>query len=526
MLGGDLRENPLFIHIVSIGFEFETHDISKFSLCDNGTDLVNSSLTLRYIPQIGIKRTHHKGTQSVKLLVHSHETEKLYVDEYIQESRPDDNVEDTQFYILNDMGDLDFSDMLVEMYACNRFEESGIDKSDIYKFVSLDNRYHYNLKFIEDGDFSTTCQSFSGVEFICTFLKPERSKNVIIHAFIDACQRIFDHLSKLEPIRGNLLLLDDVQTHTYEKIGFIPHRTLYHYPDTNLYYMQTYDNSDGDYYENPSHMRSLGQAIFIPQMTVGIKATHAVEVIHAFMEKNNTVRRTRSVIEALTIFDTIWKVTKQTFQGIKNDKQKTAFSYFFFIVYTMYYYLRVFVTNKNQIEFFKDSVPILSRYRVRDLFIQLCRLTTRKHAIELCTHPNVEVLLHTQSQTKDVVKTTHKQYGNPEYSLRSYFDFCLKPPRRANTNDWFDFIGVNVFSTNFKIVDPSIIIVENRIFNTEIQLAMQNQANIRFNYGNYGVTLLDLKHYIESVTTVPVTSCGRIICNKKNTHTKKNRRVK
>ena len=46
----------------------------------------------------------------------------------------------------------------------------------------------------------------------------------------------------------------------------------------------------------------------------------------------------------------------------------------------------------------------------------------------------------------------------------------------------------------------------------EIQLAMQNQADIHFTYGNYGTTLLDLKRYIEKITPTPVTSCRRITC--------------
>jgi hypothetical protein len=511
MFGGDLRENPLFIHIVSIGYEFETHDVSKFSLCDNGVDLVNSSLSLRNLPHIGLEHTHHpSNATSVKLRIHN---SKEVVYEYFQEPQSEDNVKETQFYILNDIGDIDFSDMLAEMYNCKQLKEmNGIDKNDLYKFVSSDNQHNYNIKFIEDGDFSIDCESFTGIEFVCTFLKPERHKNVIINTFVDACRRIFNHFSKLERIRGELMILDNVKQKKFEKVGFISNRMLYHYPDTNLYYMQTYDNSDMDYFENPAHKRSLGQAIFIPQMTVGIKATHAVEVVRTFMEKNNTRRRNRSVEGYLYDFDEIWKATKLAFGDSVNDTQRTRFSYFFFIIYTLYYYLRVFVPNKDKYEYFKDSVPILSRYCVSHMFIRLCRMISRKHAMELCTHHAIEELLQTTTQSKKTVKSNNKQYGNPEYSLRSFFDFCLKPPSSSISDDWFEHVGITNFSTHFKIIDPKVIIVENRIFNMEIQLAMQNQSDIHFNYGNYGTTLLDLKRYIEKITPTPVTSCGRITC--------------
>ncbi len=41
MFGGSLDENDIFRKIVSIGYEFETHDIAKFSLHENGYSLIN-----------------------------------------------------------------------------------------------------------------------------------------------------------------------------------------------------------------------------------------------------------------------------------------------------------------------------------------------------------------------------------------------------------------------------------------------------------------------------------------------------
>ena len=45
--GGSLKQNKIFSKILSIGYEFETDDITKLSLHSNDHTLVNSDLTLR-----------------------------------------------------------------------------------------------------------------------------------------------------------------------------------------------------------------------------------------------------------------------------------------------------------------------------------------------------------------------------------------------------------------------------------------------------------------------------------------------
>ena len=44
--GGDLSKHEVFKKNLSIGFEFETHEISKFVLHENGKILINSAFTL------------------------------------------------------------------------------------------------------------------------------------------------------------------------------------------------------------------------------------------------------------------------------------------------------------------------------------------------------------------------------------------------------------------------------------------------------------------------------------------------
>ena len=46
MFGGNLEANEIYKNIKSIGFEFETHDLSKLLLFDDDT-LINTDLTPR-----------------------------------------------------------------------------------------------------------------------------------------------------------------------------------------------------------------------------------------------------------------------------------------------------------------------------------------------------------------------------------------------------------------------------------------------------------------------------------------------
>ncbi len=45
--GGFYSENEVLKKIISIGYEFETHDLAKLSLSENERDLINSGITTR-----------------------------------------------------------------------------------------------------------------------------------------------------------------------------------------------------------------------------------------------------------------------------------------------------------------------------------------------------------------------------------------------------------------------------------------------------------------------------------------------
>ena len=64
-------------------------------------------------------------------------------------------------------------------------------------------------------------------------------------------------------------------------------------------------------------------------------------------------------------------------------------------------------------------------------------------------------------------KTDVKNYGNPHYSLASYFDFFEDPIENedsdATKHDWFEYKGIDANSTKMKIKD-NIILVEFRQF--------------------------------------------------------------
>ena len=53
--GGSLLADKKFKKILSIGYEFETHDLTKLSLHQNKESLINSTLTLRVLHLFSFK---------------------------------------------------------------------------------------------------------------------------------------------------------------------------------------------------------------------------------------------------------------------------------------------------------------------------------------------------------------------------------------------------------------------------------------------------------------------------------------
>ena len=327
-LGGGLVSDKTFKKILSIGYEFETHDITKLSLHKNKKSLINSNLTLRLLGEkmgTGSIKEFDDNYLSVRIPIgktskapiseevaeddmtdedrefmeafkeeyeEDYEKEKMeklqqhendsYL-EYFNEIRKTDNKKSVKFQITNDIGDGDFANMLRE--HCIGL---SIPKNDMYFFKTKSGKI-LDFKFSEE--ISDSCTTFSGVEFVVTYYNPKKENpDVILDTFVDACSRIVDHVANLKKIEGTLMTTDDKKL-AYSPIGVIEDsRCMYHKPGTNLFYMDTYDT------ENTIKLSKLGDVDFVPQMTFRSRAADTLEIMKEILRKDKNLKRGRQVI--------------------------------------------------------------------------------------------------------------------------------------------------------------------------------------------------------------------------------------
>ena len=165
-LGGSLISDKIFKKILSIGYEFETHDLAKLSLHSNKKSIINSDLTLRLLKEkmgmnsitvkddnylsirIPIGKEKRQTLDEVNLdeldelsreflenfgeeeeieALEKHENESYL--EYFSENRKKDNKSTIKFNITNDIGDGDFGNMVED-----HCKGATVPKNDMFVF--------------------------------------------------------------------------------------------------------------------------------------------------------------------------------------------------------------------------------------------------------------------------------------------------------------------------------------------------------------------------------------------------------
>jgi ArsR family metal-binding transcriptional regulator len=437
ILGGSLVSDAVFKKILSIGFEFETGDISKLSLHSNKRTLINSDLSLRTLKiktERGSIKIIDDNHLHVRIPIHKHgktvesserpleeeededmkeflkeledEWEEEYEDEqdekakqekaelekkendsfldYFNENRKSDNKETLKFQITNDLGATSFEDMVKTL--CSK---RTISKNEMYFFKTQKGKL-YNIKFSEDIAKNDVCETFSGVEYVITYYKPKRENpNIIVDTFVDACSRIIDHLGNLKKTNGTLLLIDDKKTH-YTPIGIIENeRSLYRKPGTNLFYMDVYDD------ENTSKIKKLSDIEFIPQMTFRCKTVDAIDIIKKITEVYANFKVSKDLIRdegyGFEELEFLEKIVNGLFEKYNSSAEKkvdlttvtgkTVKTYIFFIIYKVYMFIRYHSKIFSKEDYLKDHLDFASRHPSYDLFKRLKEILKEKYGI-------------------------------------------------------------------------------------------------------------------------------------------------
>ena len=495
MFGGSFEAHPVFKNIISIGFEFETHDLAKFSLHQNGTSLINTSTSLRLLDDglqngdirevdnyllLNYKKKLAKGEPNGEVAVlldtlakkSFHVRSKNKILEFFHENRDTDK--NIAFSDTNDNFDSYFSNML-KILCVN----SNFSKDQMYYFKTLDKVY--DLKFLSE---SVGCQSFSGVEFVVTYFKPVSSPNIIVEMFVDACSRIIDHFGDLTFSKGDLLL--KVKNDKTEIVGNVNYRRLYHKPGTNVFYLDTYD--DYSWYARKGTPQPLSSAGFVPQMTFKCKALHGMEILKEITMMQNHNYSKALIKDMEYTFKEIEKIEKlvdsmieafnlTSSKKIHGDWGKIIKFYLFLIIYKIY----KFVENHNDIllsneDYLKDFLDFNSRHGNYDLYSRIREIMMQKlgvlpfNSIDFYYQPTILKEIYEDveidpskfpANAVDAVLTKKDEhYGDPMYSLRSYFE-CFLKPTMAGEYDWF--AKFDRYSTSFPLKDDEVLI-ENRSF--------------------------------------------------------------
>ena len=383
-VGGDINKYSIFRHIKSIGFEIETTDLIKFTVekYKKREILVNSALT-----NIDLEYGYFDENEYTDII----DTPEL------------------KFKITNDSAeDSAFNEELESLFDTHKDDddcEKVIFKLSIPKNEHL-KQTKYDIKIREPDLELHNCSSFTDVEWIITYYKPEMSKNVILNTFYNSMVLLRDHLSKLKTIHNSKLYYLN-EENKYVKYENAKINQVYILPGTTLVY---YNNSiyDVKNYDINENLKIVVQMTFscdilyvfrIMKKLLSIEySSKQLEIVKKYLEKSNknieginelieqTMRNENFDLDAL---DNSLEVVKKMFKSYNNEKQNSEYlfvsdnvntkklkMYFLLIIYKLYIYLNSYLQNKedNSESLFKKSLSFAVRHNNYFLYLEIKKI--------------------------------------------------------------------------------------------------------------------------------------------------------
>lgn len=386
-LAGDIAKYSIFRHIKSIGFEIETTDLIKFTLekYKKREILVNSALT-----NIDLEYGYFDENEYTDII----DTPEL------------------KFKITNDSAeDSQFNEELEELFNIHKDADGDGDcEKNVFKLNIPKNEYlkqtKYDIKIREPDLELHNCSSFTDVEWIITYYKPEISKNIILNTFYNSMILLRDHLSKLKTIHNSKLYYLN-EENKYVKFENAKINQVYILPETSLVY---YNNSiyDIQNYNINENLKIVVQMTFscdiayvfrIMKKLLSIEyTTKQLEIVKKYLEKSNknieninelienTIRNENFDLDAL---DNALEIVKKMFKSYNDNRENSEYlfvsdnsntkklkMYFFLIMYKLYIYLNSYLQNKqdNAESLFKKSLSFAVRHNNYFLYLEVKKL--------------------------------------------------------------------------------------------------------------------------------------------------------
>jgi len=544
--GGDITARPSFKHILSIGYEFETANLSKFThteITEVENALFNSDTARKDIDEF--KSVDFAEDEDDEDMLNRLE-EVVELPAFSSNGKEDPNV---LFYITNDIAVNPFIKKLYN--ECIEFEE--IPKNELYSFRTLDKTRKYPIQFIfhEDRD----CSIFSNVEWLFTYLQPTTTNNIIIKTLSNAVFNLLKHLEDLEKIKGHLLLTQ----HGKELIINNPvERILFKKPGKNLYYLQTqYLRKNAGRGNDVDRELTVNDICCTVQMTFSSHISNVFAIMKSIMlDTTNSIAVNHSIFEEGYAFVVnVEKCAKELFKrfytsaipcknakAINKEQKHALLNYVGLILYKLFTYFNDYLTTeKSNRKYFKNHLSFNARHSNYVLYQNLKKILADVLLIDvgderlakyiqelfvqesiLSTYINKSVLRRGALDIKNELSMNSSSYGNPAFSLVSYFQFFEKPVQQAadiKVHDWLEYKNIDAYSAKMDLNDH-VVLVECRNFQRLLSTYMYSIPNDEIKRGMKKGICNELKNvYDESIGGVSIGNLKNMISKgvKRNT---------
>lgn len=564
--GGDISNISGLKHILSIGYEVECGILMKLtrSEVDDSDEIIlfNSDTARKDI--LEFKKFEENPEDIDEDII-----ERL--EEMIEDKMYDDNGKvdkNTIFNITNDIAMSPFIKKLDtvchypsdEKIKTRSFTEDNVDnteeKNDLYIFRDTKGK-EYKIHFLF-SDKTTNCSTHSNVEWVFTYYKPQRSKNIIVDTFTNMIKNLLRHLSDLKPINGNFIMkyMDRNDEQTELIIAKPEKRILYHKPDTNLYYLLT------QVYDKPF---TIDDACSVFQMTFSSKGENIMKVMIALLTEtlNSIPVFTTYITAKLDILLSIQKCVDElvdnynktaTKHKLVANRQQNKNRIDIIKNYLCLILLKIncFFNFKNAdkpVKYLKNLLFFNCRHSNYVLYLALKRKIEKmfdvKSAVAIgiikkivfqpdflkqIISPHVQLRRGVFSMSNTLDKS-HKNYGDPIYSLVSYFDFFEEPVdnesnRSVNSGkilyyDWLEYKSIDDYSAKMDLKND-IALVECRIFQKLLSSYVYSiaDAELKEQMTNGSCNILT-KHFSPDVSSLSISNLKKIVEIQDGLNTKK-----
>jgi hypothetical protein len=515
-IGGHIDASKIFENILSLGFEIETTDLIKLTLTEDEIYdkfiLVNSALTnadLEYGFVDPDEYTYMKETRDETFKITNDSAEDTEFNELVKKLYGENEQQGGEEFEEDNYDEYEHQD---NEYDENNYDNESEKQDDkIFVLKIPPNQYlndsEYDIKFREDTGELINYNSFTDTEFISTYYKPVKSANIIKEYLFKSIRDLSSHLNQLVTINNTKMIIKQ----NNEEIEISQHQS-YVLPNTTLVYF----NSSIKNVQNYNIREKLTVVI---QLTFSCNITYCYRIMKQLLSMQNVDiykkelsrysgknKKVRELLETLNdihlnfddytvtnsmnIVNLLFNNYNNTYKTYPLDNNnvitKTIKSYMFLIIYKLFNYLNsVFIrkAKENAPEnMLKKYLSFAVRHYNYNLFLEIKKIINNAFFANSSDTTNASTIINQlldekilneemydstyiknekmklNEELKNDINLQSKYYGDPLFSIKSYFDYFDK-----FNDDWLVTNNIDVKSTKFDL-ENDIIIIEFRDF--------------------------------------------------------------